>query len=88
MKRFLSILVACLAFCLVEGCYLGGAVRRAVTGEPPDPGMDGATSGAKEALYVTTYAVLRELAGLASSYLGSKVKKRASDLPGPAGPAQ
>ena len=74
MKRVSIFLTAAASFLLVEGCWLGGAARRALTGEPPDPVVDGATSPAREALYVTTYAVLRELSGFAVEWLKSRKK--------------
>ena len=80
MKRSLTLLGTLAVFLLIEGCYLGGAVRRAVTGEPPDPVVDGASTAGKEALYVTVYAVLRELSGFAAAYMKSTVAKRAGDL--------
>lgn len=80
MKRGLILVVSFAVFLLVEGCYLGGAVRRAVTGEPPDPSADGATGGAHEALYVTAYAILRELAGAAANYINARTLKRAGDM--------
>lgn len=74
MKRLAIFLTAAAAFLLVEGCYLGGAARRVFTGEPPDPAADGAAGPAREALYVTTYAVLRELSGFAVEWLKSRKK--------------
>lgn len=83
MKRASIVLTTALTFLLVEGCYLGNAARRAITGEPPEPGLDGADPGAKEALYVTVYAVIRELAGFAAGYFKERAANKGTKPPTP-----